>query len=230
MTELHDAFARWLAGGARDVLPRDIALHGSACPDCQRLVEAYDALTAVDPGAAPMPARGAARPRTGLVAAPAGRSVAAVGSLVLIAAAGFFAVNELRPSDPGIAAASGTPRGDVLGGQLEATPTPSPSDSHSVIESAGPSRSDSPSDEATPSATRPPMGGGPPPVGTPRPTPAASLHPTATATASARPSPSVSPTATPSPSPTPTATDTPTPTASPTPLPTETPPVETPAP
>ena len=34
MSDLHDAFDAWLIRGARDDLPRAVALHASACPGC----------------------------------------------------------------------------------------------------------------------------------------------------------------------------------------------------
>lgn len=39
MTELHERFTQWLIAGASEDLPRDVALHAYACPDCQRMSE-----------------------------------------------------------------------------------------------------------------------------------------------------------------------------------------------
>jgi hypothetical protein len=228
MTELHDAFSAWLVSGALDSLPRDVALHASACPECLRAVAAFDALSAVDPGAAPMPMLRAGRARTGLTAAPDGRAVTALVAVAAVVAAGFIALNGVRPSTETTALATETPREDVLGGLSSPPPTPEASASSTPSASAIPTATPTP----TPAEqSNPPMGGGPPPIATPRPTitpgePTPTVR--ATASASATPTSSATPTPTEIPTPTPTPTESPTPTPTPTVTPTPTP--ETPAP
>ena len=55
MSDLHEAFDTWLTRGAKDELPRAVALHASACPGCLRAAGAFDALAAIDLGAAELP-------------------------------------------------------------------------------------------------------------------------------------------------------------------------------
>ena len=100
MSDLHDAFDSWLTRGARDDLPRAVALHASACPGCLRAGGAFDALAAIDLEAAELPPlRVAAAPvdrRFGLVPATA----AAIAVLLVIGAgivAGGSAADQ--PSD-----------------------------------------------------------------------------------------------------------------------------------
>jgi hypothetical protein len=213
MTELHDAFTTWLARGGRDTLPRDIALHASACPDCLSAVAAHDALVTIDLGAAPLPPdlpASSLRRARALAMARLGSGLAAVA---LIAAAGFVAANGILQRAPdALSGARPTPRGEgVLGGAAgpaSATPsaTPSPTPRPSVSESATePASASATATVPLVGAPNPPMGGGPPPIATPQP---ALIPPPAT------PSPTPVP-LTPPPAPTPTpipATPAPTPT------------------
>jgi hypothetical protein len=212
MSDLHEAFDAWLTRGARDDLPRAVALHASACPGCLQAAGALDALTMIDLGAAELPPlRVAAGPRDrrrGLVPATA----AAVAVLLVVGAGIVAGETLLRPPDePDVAAATPTPAEGVLGGQggpqasatESATPTASPT--------ATPSESPEESTAVASAAPNPTMGGGPPlatpaiPVVTPRPIATPSPRPTAAAT--------------PAPTPQPTPVVTPVPTPAPTPIP-----------
>jgi hypothetical protein len=206
MTDLHDAFDAWLLGGARDDLPRDVALHASACPACLRSAGALDALTTVDPGLAELPPLAPAqgmRRRFGLLPATATAAV-----VVLVIGAGIVTGGTVfRAPSPSEAPQTATPAGDVLGGQgaPEVTGTSTPSPTASATASPKPSRRPRATPEPTvvpvtpppaqpgPAATPPPT---PRPTRTPRPpTPAPTPDPTpspASATASPSPSPSES--------------------------------------
>jgi len=220
MTELHHAFRAWLVSGARDALPRDVALHASACPDCLRAVAAFDALGAVDPSAAPEPAPWApgARlltPRAVLVV----RAAAGLAAVSLITAAGFVATGGLLDRRDGqLTGVRQSPQGEGVLGNAAGPPSPVASSTASAGASESASASSDPSDSAQPiPQDNPPMGGGPPPISTPRPI------------ATPRP-PAIGPTPAPTPRPTKPATPTPTPVpATPVP-PTPTPVVETPTP
>ena len=211
MNDLHDAFAAWLLRGAREGLPRDIALHASACPDCLSAAAAVDALGRVDPGLAELPPLrvtvGRGQRRRGLL--PAAASAAAV---VLVIAAGIVAGTTLFGARPAadVSTASPTPGGAVLGNQggpeesatasATATETASSSPTAAATSTATPAPSTQAS--AAPVAPNPTMGGGPPP-----------------------PPPGPAPTPPPAPGPTPTVpppTPTPTSTSAPTPVPTPT--------
>ncbi|HET6657290.1 MAG TPA: hypothetical protein VFG61_05295 [Gaiellaceae bacterium] len=225
MTDLHETFRTWLVAGAHDALPRDVALHASACPDCLRTVAAFDTLAGVDPGAAPephvtAPATRLWTPRALLVA----RGAAGVAAVALIAAAGFVAAGALfgQPSDA-LTAARQSPQGEgVLGNQGGPSASATPSESaRAATESPSPTAEQSASVEPIPE-DNPPMGGGPPPISTlrPTPTPRPTIAPTSAATP--RPTSGVTPTPVPPtpvpPTPTPIP---PTPEITPTPLPTE---------
>jgi hypothetical protein len=200
MSELHDDFAAWIAGGTRDELPRDVALHASGCSGCLEIAAAVDALAAVDPGGAEMPPVrimvGAGRSGAPVRVARAALGAAAV---IFTIAVGFIVGGGLfEPAPGGLSdAVSGTPGGAVLGDQGGAptdSPTPSPS--------AG-SAEPSPETTGSPGSTQspdPPTGGGPPPVNPT--TPAPSGAPTATPTTAPTPTPTVAPTPTPTPAPT----------------------------
>jgi hypothetical protein len=214
MSDLHDAFAAWLTRGARDDLPRAVALHASACPGCLHAAGAFDALAAIDLEAAELPPlRVAGAPvdrRFGLMPA-----TAAAIAVLLVIGAGIVAGGTLLrpPDDPEVAAATPTPTptpgegvlGDQGGPQTSATesPTPSASASPTPTGSAEPA---SGGEIATPNPT---MGGGPPletppaPSVTPRPTVTPSPRPTAAATPvpTAQPTPVVTPAPTPTPTP-----------------------------
>ena len=200
--DLHDRFAGWVNAGARDELPRYVALHAFGCGVCMGIASAVDALAQVDPGEADMPPvrivvgrHHAGRP---MRAARAGTAAVAV---VLTVAAGFVAGGNLFDRVPESIAdvVSPTPAGAVLGGQGSppATPTASPeAETLEPLPSAPATASDSPEPAANPT-----MGGGPPPVvpGTPAPSSTPTAAPTATPTPSPTPVPPP-PTPTPSPS------------------------------
>jgi hypothetical protein len=221
VNDLHETFRTWLVAGARDGLPRDVALHASACPDCLRTVAAFDALAGVDPGAAPEPALIAPAtrfwtPRTLLVV----RGAAGVAAVALIAAAGFVAAGGLfGPPPDALTAAQQSPQGEgVLGNQGGPSASATASETATVTESASATVGPSASAEPIPQ-DNPPMGGGPPPVSTLRPTP--TPRPTTAPTARPTAVPTVAPTPQPSLEPTPVATPPPTPTPEPTPTPVE---------
>jgi hypothetical protein len=212
MSDLHDAFDSWLTRGARDELPRAVALHASACPGCLRAAGAFDAMAAIDLEAAELPPlRVAASPvdrRFGLVPATA----AAIAVLLVIGAGIVAGGTLLRPPDePEVAAATPTPGEGVLGGQggpqtsATESSTPSASAAPTPTGSAPPSSVD---ESTTPNPT---MGGGPP-LATPAIPP---ITPRPTATPSPRPTAAATPPLTPQP--TPVVTPVPTPTATPIP-------------
>ena len=174
MSDLHETFGGWLVAGARDQLPRDVALHASACPDCLRAVAAFDALAAVDVGDAPEPPAWASgtRPwasRTVLVA----RTAAGLAAATLIVAAGFVATGGLLGrEDPPVTGLRPSPQGEGVLGNAGGPTSPSltPSDSAAPNEPA--SVAALPTESARPVPQDiPPMGGGPPPVSTLVPTP-----------------------------------------------------------
>jgi len=229
MNDPHDRFTAWLTAGASGEPPRDAAIHASACAGCQRLVAAFDALLAIDAGAAGVPPRGLAdpgrrRPATMRVARMAAGAVA----VVLVGTALTIGIGSLLPRTTGGAPigalATSSPAGEGVlagaGGPMEtARPAPSPTVTASQ---PGVTATPSPTDGAAstvppgPVVTPPPVFT--PPVVTPRPT--AAPQPTATPT---QPAPTNVP-ATPTPIPTPA------PTAVPTPVPTVVPPTPTPTP
>ncbi len=230
--ELHEGFGAWLTDGARDHLPRDIAVHASVCPDCLRVAGAFDALACVDTGAAAeLPLQSVPRrARRGAFPGVA-RAVAGIAAVVTIGAAGFVAANGLAPratAGPPTGGAEKTPEG-VLGGIFDPeTPAGSPSDG------ATPRSSETDDAEASPSTTTPAptalAGSSPGPTFGVLPTPPGpsfSGSPSSSPGPSFRPS--VGPSTTAAPTPPGTSAPTPIPTLAPTPPPTPTP-SPTPAP
>jgi hypothetical protein len=227
MSDLHGRFAEWLTDGARAELPRDAALHASACDACRRDAAAFDALLALDPGAAALPpvrAGSTSRlaPRLGMLRAGVG--VAAVLLLAVSVGIGAGGLLDQR-AEPAAPDVSPTPDGEGLlagGGAPSTSPTATAtadaSDSADPSTSAGPSDDDpEPTSEiglATPgpAATPRPSTIITPPAGTPRPTSSSAATPAPTAP------PSLPPIATPTPTPDPTPVPTPEPTPEPTPL------------
>ena len=227
MSDLHGRFAAWLTDGARADLPRDAALHASACDACLRDAAAFDALLAIDPGAAALPPLRAAdaprlAPRLGMLRAGVG--VAAVLLLAVSVGIGAGGLLDQR-AELTLPAVSPTPDGEgILGGgggpAATTTATAEPSDS------ADPSASAEPSDDdpeptptiglatAGPAATPRPSTIITPPAGTPRPSGSSVATPAPTAP------PSLPPIATPTPTPALTPIPTPIPTPEPTPIPT----------
>jgi hypothetical protein len=238
---MHQRFAEWLAQGAHGDPPRDTAVHAFVCPACRREMAAFDALSAIDPSRATLPA---SRPVavSGTRSFPWWRGAAATAVLVMVAVVSFGAFRMLAL--PVASDATETPVQAVLGGEgspgprigaiggeangLVPSPTPVPSMSDAATPTPLASAQANP-----PASTRRPIGTQQPLPTTPathtvaatptqRPTPAASAS--ASASASARPPSSTPvPTATLTPVPTPTPTVTP-PSPTPEPTPTPTPP------
>jgi hypothetical protein len=225
MTDLHDRFGDWLTDGARVELPRDAALHASACDVCLRRAAAFDALLAIDPGAAALPELGSDSRRAALAPFRLARMTSAVlAVLALSAAIGIGASGLLRDraaTGAVLSTPTPTPQGEgVLGGaggpsSAPNSPIPSASSDPNAGESAEPSEEAEASadTEATPvpRAAVPPVVITPrptatiaPPVGTPRPT--ASVGTTPAPTVAATPSPEPTPTVVPTFTPVPTAT------------------------
>ncbi|HET6649281.1 MAG TPA: hypothetical protein VFH79_03905 [Candidatus Limnocylindria bacterium] len=239
MNELHDEFDAWIAAGAREEPPRDVALHASGCQVCLGLAASFDALLAIDPGLAPPPPLRAA-PLSPLAGAPLriARSAAAAMAVMLVIGAGVIVgANALRPRESASVvepSASPTPRlaegvlGAATGPSETAAATASTSASPSSSASASPTPTATPRPVAGAPTPRPTMGGGPPPasaipatpVPTPRPTVAPTSAPTAAPTAAPTPPPTPTPTPSPTPTPTPEPTTPPTPPPTPSPSPT----------
>jgi hypothetical protein len=235
MMDLHDAFTRWLVSGQEGSLPRDVAVHASACPGCLRATGAFDALAYVDVASAPEPRVEEvvhADQRSPLVR---GSMLAAGASLLLvIATTGAMAVSgAFGPAVPDLAAVStsATPGGSVIEGVLgnqrspagtgTERPTPSTDASPQGSDEADPSAepgSGIVAPDPTPTLWGPPLpatsdGPVPPPSSRPSRTP----HATSVATATSAPTASPAPTPTPTPIPTPDLTPTPTPESTPNP-------------
>lgn len=229
MTDPHERFAGWLAAGAADDPPRDLALHASACDECLSRAAALDALSEIDPGAAPQPPIhvGIAPRRAGVV--PVARAAAGLATLGLLGAAMIVAASALlvdrSPAGTGASTPSPAPVEGVLGAAVEPTQTPeaaspSPSPSDEPDEEASPEPTPSPRTSRTPTQFVPAPTPVAVPAGTPRPAPAPpTIGPTQ------EPTPTPTPIAVPDPTPTPTPTPviTPVPTAAPTPTPTPSP-------
>lgn len=222
--DLHDAFRRWLISGQSGTLPRDVALHASACPECMRATAAFDGLSTIDPAAAPEPPviGDLTPPRTRTLPGwlvPAGASVV-LGILTVSAIALNLSLDSrsLAAAAPpsATASAAATPAGEVLGDQRSprasatATPTETP-------EASAAGASATPGAASTPGATgpRPTFQGTPLPTAVPTTTSAPSASASASGSASATASPT--PTASQATPPPPTATATPTPTPAPAP-------------
>ena len=130
MSDQHGRFSAWLRGPRADEPPRDAALHAAYCPDCRRSIAAFDALDAVNLGAAPLPPVGGAA----VLAEPISfeppvrwmLGLLAIATLALVAA--IVVPGALRRAgDTGLAGAPNPgAEGGVLG-QL-GTPSPRPSD------------------------------------------------------------------------------------------------------
>jgi hypothetical protein len=215
----HRRFGEWLLAAGDEDPPRDVAVHASVCPDCQRQIAALDMLTAVDLArAGPPPARAAIIERR---LAPRTRVAVAVGGAAAVAALAFGSWRLADGTGIGIGPAGETPNQEVLGNTGQPEPTLGPSPTRSDDASAETSPSTRPSNEPSgvPSSTQLPLltqaPFNQPPAATPRPT----SQPTRTPRPSLAPTPTPAPTSAPSPSaqPTPTPEITPTPTESPTP-------------
>jgi hypothetical protein len=212
MIDLHRAFTDWVIDGAPGEPQRVVAVHASACPECQALVEAFDELSRIEIGASPLPAMPAAVRRPRLAASRIERGPAAVfAAALLVGTAAVAFSNGVLP-----AGSQPTPRPAVTEGVLGGTAsagsdaTATPTASESARPSASPSES---ADEPDPTAAASTIAPPPPVVATPQP----SVAPTAVPTA--RPTPIPTPRPTTPPTPSPTAVPTPEPTLTPLPVP-----------
>lgn len=244
----HDRFGSWLTDGAVAELPRDVALHASACDDCLRLAAGLDALTAVNAGAAGAPPTLARPMRSPFIGTAIARTAAGIAAVGFVAVATAIGVGSLIPPGGGElaeieATPQSTPAEGVLGGvggapdatatatgvpTASATESPSatasPSASFSADSTASPPAGTSAAAQPTPGPVTPPFQTAAP---TPRPTAVVITPPPPTATPA--PTPTAAPTTAP-PTPSPSPTPSPTPTASPSPTPEPPDPTPTPAP
>ncbi|MDQ2673156.1 MAG: hypothetical protein M3Y40_00695, partial [Chloroflexota bacterium] len=230
MSDLHDRFRAWLTDGARTDLPRDAALHASACDACLRDAAAFDALLAIEPGAAPLPPVAAGTHVRSVRAGQLARAAAGVVAVAALAVSVGIGAGALldRRADVGATLSSPTPQGEgILAGAGGASNNPEPTSSEAAP-SEEPSRSPEPSEASEtdePGPTPVPAVATPRPVITPRPTsitpPIGTPRPSGSAAAT--PAPTAPPSAPPSATP-PVETATPTPTPTPTPAPTPPPP------
>ncbi|MGH2455822.1 MAG: hypothetical protein ACRDHD_06150 [Candidatus Limnocylindria bacterium] len=228
----HGRFGEWLIAGASDEPPRDVALHASVCPECAAQIAAFDQLTVVDTGRAPLPPSPQRSTATSFEIKGTARAVLAVaGVTVSTVALGIIALQAVDLGDlVGTRPEPSSPTQAVLGGAGGPTPTMLPTDGS--LPTSAPSATDESPATAGPTAQAP----GPTEPGataipaTVRPaTPRASSSQAATATTSASASATTSASATatasasatassePSASPTPDATPDPTPTPEQTP-------------
>jgi hypothetical protein len=219
-TDAHEGFTAWLQGGAPGEPPRDLALHAAFCADCRAAMAAFDLLSTIDTGRAPMPpSRPAARPPRRRMVSP--RLIAAGASLVILAAGGWAVTSGRLPVPLGAGSGgSPSPVQQVLGGfgaGHVVSPTPSLDGASSPAEPSATEASES-SDAASlepgatpgPVTTAGPDVTGPADPSSPRPTATArpTRHPSPSGTATpTEPPPSVDPTAPPTAEPTPTPDD-----------------------
>lgn len=252
MSDQHERFASWLRGPRDTEPPRDAAFHAAFCSDCRRSIAAFDALAAVDLGAAPLPPVGSATSgaRVLMPLEPSMRwmlGLFAVATLALVTA--IVIPGALRQSGGGLASGPNPEAEGGILGQL-GTPSPRPSTDASgepstirigqkipstlegtIVVPSGPAPTDGPpvifGPTEVPFATSFPFPSFPFPPFTFAPGPTPTGQPTFPA--SAPPSTSAPPTSVPTaPPPTASATasssPTSSPTANPTPQPTATPP------
>jgi hypothetical protein len=223
----HQRFTDWLVASPSSDPPRDLAVHASSCPECQRHIAAMDDLAAVDLGLAGIPPAPPLAETVGWATA-ARRAALMAGGVAVVAALMFVTWRTFLAPDQPVVATDPSPTQAVLGGTGSSQPSPSPGGEESLAPTAPES---SPSAGAT--ATIPPFIG-PLPGQTPFPPVQPTSGPVATLPPGATPQPP--PAATPSPQPTrpptpqPTQPPTPEPTAPPTPEPTARPPTPEPTP
>ena len=140
MNEAHRRFQEWLLTGAEGDPARDLALHASVCPSCQKSIAALDLLAIVDPGLAAMPAAATLAARGGMLRTQrlAGAAAGVIFSAVILGIGASQLISLSRRSVP-TALASQTPSTSLI--VDTATPEPSPSspgESLSQLESASP--------------------------------------------------------------------------------------------
>jgi hypothetical protein len=224
MSDLHDRFRAWLTDGARADLPRDAALHASACEACLRDAAAFDALLAIELGSAPLPPLRAGRPARTMPALGMLRAGVGVAAVLLLAVSVGIGTGALldRRADGGSTVASPSPDGEgILAGAGGPSATPASTDAdESATGDPSPSADASdgtPGPTPAPGASTPPRFATPgptaitPPIGTPRPTSSSVATPAPTTTSPVS-TPVPTPVATPVPTPVPTPVATPAPT------------------
>jgi hypothetical protein len=212
MNDLHQDFDAWIAAGAADEPPaRDVALHASGCWLCLRRAAAFDALAAIDLGAAPPPPL-RAPPIRSFSGGPlhVARSAGAALAVMLVVGAGaLVGANALQPRVSQVAAApstTSTPVEGVLGDQGGPSPTarPTPTSRTSAEAEASPSATSEPTPSSAAASPNPTIGGRPPPVSSAPATPAPPIVTPLPSTPTPAPTPSPTPVPTPTPTPTPT--------------------------
>lgn len=157
MNEAHRRFQEWLLTGAEGDPARDLALHASVCPSCQKSIAALDLLAIVDPGLAAMPAAATLAARGGMLRTQrlAGAAAGVIFSAVILGIGASQLISLSRRSVP-IGLASQTPGPSLI--VDTATPEASPGSSG---ESLSQLESPSPTPIPTPVPTRPPKPGFP---------------------------------------------------------------------
>lgn len=224
-SDLHLRFERWLLAGAVGEPPRDLALHASVCSACAARIGAFDLLTFVDAGRAPLlPSRPAQRSRFPFLRlARAGGAVAGVLLLAGVVGVGLGSVIELRPTQAGLGE-SDAPAQGVLGATGQPAPTATDRTQTSAP-TASPTQEGTTGAATTPGAVspRPPTPRPSAERTSPSPKPAATGAPTLSPSPTATSTPTTVPTEIPTETPSPTATPTPTPMPTDTPTPTPTP-------
>ncbi|HEX7172709.1 MAG TPA: hypothetical protein VF365_08895 [Candidatus Limnocylindria bacterium] len=244
MSDLHERFGAWLTDGARVELPRDVALHASACDACVRDAAAFDALLAIEPGAAPLPPLRAGRPPRAIPTIPVLRAAVGVAAVVALGVSVGIGTGALLDPRMDVASTltSPTPDGEgILAGAGGPSATPSltdPTATGSGAPSESPEASEPEASQGAPRATPAPGASTPRPIVTPRPTsitpPIGTPRPSSSSAATPAPTaqPSVPPSATPpvetEPPPTPEPTPVPTLAATPEPSAATPPPSESP--
>ena len=140
MNEAHRRFQEWLLTGAEGDPARDLALHASVCPSCQKSIAALDLLAIVDPGLAAMPAAATLAARGGMLRTQrlAGAAAGVIFSAVILGIGASQLISLSRRSVP-IGLASQTPGPSLIVDTAMPEPSPgSPGESLSQLESPSP--------------------------------------------------------------------------------------------
>lgn len=146
----HERFHAWLVSGASGDPARDAALHASVCPDCQREIGAFDALTEIAAGRAPLPPSRVRTVRSAwLRGARVAGAASGVAALAIVAGVGLGSALQL-PQSPA-AVASGSTVQDVLGGRSSPLLTDRPTPQASATAVMTPPPTTSPTASPTPS-------------------------------------------------------------------------------